>query len=201
MTALAAMQTLPQLAAHVRAALNVGVAPLEVREAIYQCAPYIGYPKALNAVATADEVFAAAGVSLPLPGAATVVHEEREAAGAAIQTLLYGDEVREVFSGLPEPFDKAVPHLLTSGAFGDMETRSGLDVATRELVSLVAIAALGAAAQLRPHVAGAIRAGSSRQRVAAALVQVLPYIGGPYALSGLVLVADYDENASSAAYR
>jgi len=51
-TALAAMQTLPQLAAHVRAALNVGVAPLEVREAIYQCAPYIGYPKALNAVAT-----------------------------------------------------------------------------------------------------------------------------------------------------
>ena len=200
-TALAAMQTLPQLAAHVRAALNVGVAPLEVREAIYQCAPYIGYPKALNAVATADEVFAAAGVSLPLPGAATVVHEEREAAGAAIQTPLYGDEVREVFSGLPEPFDKAVPHLLTSGAFGDMETRSGLDVATRELVSLVAIAALGAAAQLRPHVAGAIRAGSSRQRVAAALVQVLPYIGGPYALSGLVLVADYDENASSEAYR
>ena len=68
-TVLAAMQTLPQLAAHVRAALNVGVAPLEVREAIYQCAPYIGYPKALNAVATADEVLTAEGVALPLPGA------------------------------------------------------------------------------------------------------------------------------------
>ncbi len=66
-TVLAAMQTLPQLAAHVRAALNVGVAPLEVREAIYQCAPYIGYPKALNAAATANEVLTAAGVGLPLP--------------------------------------------------------------------------------------------------------------------------------------
>ena len=41
----------------------------------------------------------------------------------------------------------------------------------------------------------------TRQYVAAALVQVLPYIGGPYALSGLVLVADYDESASSEAYR
>lgn len=49
---------------------------------------------------------------------------------------------------------------------------------------------------MRPHVAGAIKAGNSRQRVAAALVQVLPYIGGPYALSGLVVVANYDENAS-----
>lgn len=54
---------------------------------------------------------------------------------------------------------------------------------------------------MRPHVAGAIRAGNSRQKVAAALVQALPYIGGPYALSGLVLVATYDENDSSEAYR
>jgi len=84
---------------------------------------------------------------------------------------------------------------------GDFPTRGGLDVAQRELISLVAIAAIGATTQLRPHVAGAIRAGSSRQKVAAALVQVMPYIGGPYALSGLVLVARYDESASAEAYR
>ena len=200
-TVLAAMQTLPQLAAHVKAALNTGATPLQVREAIYQCAPYIGYPKTLNAAATANEVFTAEDVSLPLPGAATVVYEEREAAGGAIQAPLYGDEVKDVFSALPEPFDGVLPRLLTTGAFGDIETRSGLDIAMRELIALVAIAALGAATQLRPHVAGAIKAGNSRQKVAAALVQVLPYIGGPYALSGLVLVANYDENASSEAYR
>ena len=54
---------------------------------------------------------------------------------------------------------------------------------------------------MRPHVAGAIRAGSSCQKVAAALVQVMPYIGGPYALSGLVLVARYGESASAEVYR
>ena len=190
-TVLATMQTLPQLAAHVRGALSAGATPLQVREAIYQCAPYIGYPKTLNAAATAAEVLASAGVDLPLPEAATVAYEDRAAAGRAIQEPLYGDEVEQVFSALPEPFNRVVPQLLTAGAFGEIETRDGLDVAMRELISLVAIAALGAAAQMRPHVAGAIRAGNGRQKVAAALVQVLPYIGGPYALSGLVLVATY----------
>ena len=44
-TALTAMQTLPQLQAHVGAALNIGASPLQLRETIYQCAPYIGFPK------------------------------------------------------------------------------------------------------------------------------------------------------------
>ena len=195
-TVLTAMQTLPQLRAHVGAALNIGASPLQVRETIYQCAPYIGFPKTLNAIDIANGVFEAHGVSLPLENAGTVDAADpsaREQAGAAIQVPLYGHEVKEVFSSLPEPFDKFVPHLLTSSTFGDFATRGGLDVALRELI--------GASTQLRPHVAGAIRAGSSRQKVTAALVQVMPYIGGPYALSGLVLVANYDENAPSEAYR
>ena len=203
-TALTAMQTLPQLQAHVGAALNIGASPLQLRETIYQCAPYIGFPKTLNAIDIANGVFEANGISLPLEHAGTVDATDpsaREQAGAAIQAPLYGNEVKEVLSALPEPFDEFVPHLLTSSAFGDFATRGGLDVAQRELISLGAIAAIGATTQLRPHVAGAIRAGSSRQKVAAALVQVMPYIGGPYALSGLVLVARYDESASAEAYR
>ena len=47
---LATSQTLPQLKPHVSAALNVGVTPVEIKEAIYQCAPYIGFPKTLNAI-------------------------------------------------------------------------------------------------------------------------------------------------------
>ena len=34
-------QTLPQLRAHTGAALNVGLTPVEIKEAIYQCDPYI----------------------------------------------------------------------------------------------------------------------------------------------------------------
>jgi 4-carboxymuconolactone decarboxylase len=53
---LATNQTLPQLKAHVLAALNVGLTPIEIKEAVYQCAPYIGFPKTLNAINEVNEV-------------------------------------------------------------------------------------------------------------------------------------------------
>ena len=66
-TVLACLQTLPQLKAHTAAALNVGVEPIEIREAVYQLAPFIGFPRTLNAVATINEAFRAQGIELPLP--------------------------------------------------------------------------------------------------------------------------------------
>ena len=42
---LAAMQQLPQLKSHAGAALNIGVTPIELREAIYQCAPHYRFPQ------------------------------------------------------------------------------------------------------------------------------------------------------------
>ena len=44
-TTLATMQTLPQLKAHAGAALNVGVAPEELREAMYLTAPSSASPR------------------------------------------------------------------------------------------------------------------------------------------------------------
>ena len=54
---LTTQQTLPQLKAHTKAALNIDVKPIEIREAIYQCAPFIGFPKTLNALGIINEVF------------------------------------------------------------------------------------------------------------------------------------------------
>ena len=102
-TVLTAMQTLPQLRAHVGAALNIGASPLQLRETIYQCAPYIGFPKTLNAIDIANKAFEGRGISLPLESAGTVDATDpsaREQAGAAIQAPLYGNEVKEVFPAL-----------------------------------------------------------------------------------------------------
>ena len=56
-TALATIQTLPQLKSHSHAALNNGVSPIELRELIYQLTPFIGFSRTLNAVATVNEIF------------------------------------------------------------------------------------------------------------------------------------------------
>lgn len=46
-----------QLRVHINGSLNVGVTPEEIAEIFIQCAPYIGFPRTLNAVAVAKEVF------------------------------------------------------------------------------------------------------------------------------------------------
>ena len=76
-TSLAVQQTLPQLKAHINAALNVGVTPLEVRETLYQCAPFIGFPKTLNAIGVMNEVFKERGIETPLEMAGTTDEKSR----------------------------------------------------------------------------------------------------------------------------
>ena len=94
-TVLAVNQTLPQLKAHVGAALNVGCTPVSIREAIYQCAPFIGFPKTLNAITAMNEAFTAAGITLPLPSQGTVTEESRYDDGLAIQAPIYGTEIAD----------------------------------------------------------------------------------------------------------
>lgn len=49
-----------QLRVHIHALLNVGLTRDEIVEVFIQCIPYLGFPKVLNAVFVAKEVFAAA---------------------------------------------------------------------------------------------------------------------------------------------
>lgn len=52
----------PQLEVHINAALNVGLAPDEIIEALLHSAVYCGMPKALNATFAAKRVFAERGL-------------------------------------------------------------------------------------------------------------------------------------------
>ncbi|MFG2605339.1 carboxymuconolactone decarboxylase family protein [Streptomyces sp. NPDC048514] len=55
----------PQLEVHVNAALNVGLTPEQIVEALLHSAGYCGFPKALNATFVAKKVFTERGL-LPL---------------------------------------------------------------------------------------------------------------------------------------
>jgi 4-carboxymuconolactone decarboxylase len=47
----------PQLNVHINAALNVGLSPKQVVEAIIHCIPYTGFPRVLNAIFVAKQIF------------------------------------------------------------------------------------------------------------------------------------------------
>lgn len=189
---LATMQTLPQLKAHAAAALNVGVAPVELREAIYQCAPFIGFPKTLNAIATINEVFKERGLTLPLETQGTVSESNRYEKGFDIQNPLYGTEIKDALQSLPEGMGEEISRFLTEMCFGDFYTRNTLDVKTRELLSICVLATLGADKQIYSHTVGNLWAGNTKETLYAAMIQCIPYIGFPNALNAINIMKTVD---------
>lgn len=179
-TVLTTNQTLPQLKVHTQAALNIGVSPVEIREVVYQCAPFIGYPKVLNALDTINSVFKSRGIKLPLENQGTVQENERFHKGKEKQFPLYGDGMKQNMKNLPGEFAEAIPKLLTETCFGDFYTRGGLDIKTRELTIYCALAALGGTErQMASHALGNLKVGNNKEILLAAMVHCYPYLGFP----------------------
>ena len=190
---LTTMQTLPQLKAHIGASLNIGITPIEVRESIYLCAPFIGFPKTLNALATANEVFKEQGIVLPLEKQGMVNEQNRGTKGAEIQQPLYGDAIKKALKDLPDGLGDDVARFLTEYGFGDIYTRGGLDLKTKELLVYAVITTLEADSQLRSHALSNIKLGNDKSTLTSVVIQCLPYIGFPAAMKTLRIIQETKE--------
>lgn len=196
LVALAALQAVEEIGAETRAALRQGVGPQEIREALYQCAPYLGFPRTEAALRRADEALAGAGIALPLPDGGTVTEEDRFDKGLAVQTAIFGDAIAKLHASAPEGQEDILVRHLSAFCFGDIYTRSGLDLKLRELLTFVCLSALGGCeAQVRAHAQGNLAVGNSRQLLVDALIQVLPLMGFPRTLNALACVNALPEDA------
>ena len=195
-TTLVTQQTLPQLKAHINALLNTGATPNEVREIIYQCAPFIGFPKTLNAISVMNEVFSERNIKLPLENSSTTNESNRYEKGLKIQQPLYGDEIKKSLEGLPDNFGDKIARLLSEVCFGDFYARKGLDLKTRELLVLAILVTDGNEDTLKSHIKGNLKAGNTKEDVAAAIIQCMPYIGFSKTFKALYIFKDViGENA------
>jgi 4-carboxymuconolactone decarboxylase len=189
-TALTTNQTLPQLKVHANAALNIGVRPIEIREIVYQLAPFIGYPKVLNALDTINSVFKSRNIKLPLENQTTIADTQRFEKGKEIQYPLYGEGMKQNMKDLPGEFADVIPRMLTESCFGDFYTRRGLDIKTRELMIFCALATLGADRQLSSHVIGNLKVGNDKETLISAMVQCYPYVGFPRIANAIYAIKD-----------
>jgi len=70
--------------------------------------------------------------------------------------------------------------------FGDVYSRPGLDLKSREIAVVAALTALGnAAPQLKVHIQGALNVGVTRTEIVETIMQMAVYAGFPAALNGL----------------
>lgn len=163
-------------------ALNAGLTPIEIREAIYQTAPYCGYQKALDAMAYADEVFVEQGIEIPLESqATTVTDEDRYEKGLKVQRSIFGQNFAAITDDMSEFRQRRVAYV-SEFSFGDFMTRTGLNEAERELIIMCVIAALGEN-QLGAHAGGALTVGNTGDELLAASLLCMPYLGFPRGLN------------------
>jgi 4-carboxymuconolactone decarboxylase len=70
--------------------------------------------------------------------------------------------------------------------FGDIYSRPGLDLKSREIAVVAALTALGnAAPQLKVHIQAALNVGVGRTEIVETIMQMAVYAGFPAALNGL----------------
>ena len=70
--------------------------------------------------------------------------------------------------------------------FGDIYSRPGLDLKSREIATVAALTAMGhAAPQLKVHIQAALNVGCSQEEVVETIMQMAVYAGFPAALNGL----------------
>ncbi|MCK5082168.1 MAG: carboxymuconolactone decarboxylase family protein [Candidatus Omnitrophica bacterium] len=76
--------------------------------------------------------------------------------------------------------------LVVEFPYGDIYSRPGLDIKTRELITIASLTTLGYAKdQLKAHVHNALNVGCTKEEIVEAIMQMAVYAGFPAALNGL----------------
>lgn len=84
--------------------------------------------------------------------------------------------------------------------FGDIYSRPGLDLRSREIAVVAALTAMGnAAPQLRVHIGAALNVGISREEIVEVIMQMAVYAGFPAALNGLAAAREVFASRQAAA--
>ena len=188
LVSLTASQGNSMIAEHVEMALNVGASAIEIKEALYQCAPYVGFPRVFSALEEANKVFKDKNINLPLQSQSTVSEDTRFEKGLATQTSIFGNRILDMHRNAPENL-KHIQNYLSAMCFGDFYTREGLDLKTRELLTFIMLISLGGAEpQATSHANANISMGNDKDTLIKAVTQCIPYIGYPRTLNAIAII-------------
>ena len=110
--------------------------------------------------------------------------EESYAEGIRIRSAMWGSE--SVTSQVDEATEFTWPlqDAVTRWCFGETWSRDELDPATRSILTLGVLMAIGQFEQLRVHTRGAIANGVTPEQIREVLLHTMVYVGVPRAVDG-----------------
>ncbi len=170
----------------------------EILEAIYQCAPYGGISRAADAAEVANSVFKRKGIRVQANRRTTDGSaEDRFEKGVNAQISLFGEK----FGQIKKSGKDNVPlanYFLATNCFGDYYTRKGIDLNTRELLTMAILVNLGTEPQLKSHIGANLALGRSREYLEQIIYVCLPFCGYPRMLNAQACLKEVVEAKSSA---
>lgn len=111
--------------------------------------------------------------------------QERYARGLAKLEEIDGEAGTRVIDSLHDIAPDFARYLIEF-PFGDIYSRPGLDLRSREIAVVAALTAMGnAAPQLKVHIGGALNVGVTPDEIVEVIMQMAVYAGFPAALNGL----------------
>ena len=183
LSALMGCQGLDAFKSLIPQALEAGLTPVMIKEAVYQAVDYLGMGRVLPFLNGVNQVFKEQGIALPLEGQATTTLEDRLEKGSQAQVDIFGEGMRDFWKG------GHINRWLAANCFGDYYTRTGLDLKQREMITFCFLAAQGGCEpQLTSHASGNMRLGNDKAFLIRVISQCLPYIGYPRSLNAITCV-------------
>ncbi len=169
----------PQVRAHVRNTLNVGVTPEEIVEVLMMVAFYGGIPASYNALAIAKEVFdeqgikSAAAASFDPSLEPDTLYEQGVAKHKELTPDVFGYHPTE-----PTPEEHDLDVLMQEYLWGAIWTRPGLDMKSRIVCNLASLMVAGSYdLSTRRMIEGALRYGLTKTEIMEVAMHLAFYVG------------------------
>lgn len=164
-------------------ALDSGITPIMAKEIVYQSVDYLGYGRMLPFLKITNEILKERGIELPLASQKTTTLDNRLEKGIETQAEIFGEHMKEAWKA------GHINRWLAANCFGDYYTRTGLNLAQRELITFCFLMAQGGCEpQLIGHAKGNINMGNDKDFLIRVVSQCLPYIGYPRSLNAITCI-------------
>ncbi len=111
--------------------------------------------------------------------------------GKAAFDQVYGDGAADRFLDRRSGLCEDLARLGLEFNFGDVNARPGIDLATRELLTLATLIGLGGAEpQLKGHTRAALRLGVAPATLAEVVIHTVQYVGFPRAINAMAVLRE-----------
>lgn len=110
--------------------------------------------------------------------------------GLAMRKQVMGDDFVAAAFGKTTEFTAPLQQYITRNAWGDVWQRDGLPLATRSLITIAMLTAMGKSNELKGHVRGALNNGATVAEIQEVLLHASIYCGLPAAVEAFRAAAE-----------